>query len=103
MKRTIKQDVLIRVALVFLAVIISGFVTITSMNASRSYTRDVDQAVEIHTLVLTAQKAHYGIFYLSCVKHWRMSYADRRSAAFDGVFQRCSICVESAPVPDSGV
>ena len=60
MKRTIKQDVLIRVALVFLAVIISGFVTITSMNASRSYTRDVDQAVEIHTLVLTAQKAHYG-------------------------------------------
>ena len=58
MKRTIKQDVLIRVALVFLAVIISGFVTITSMNASRSYTRDVDQAVEIHTLVLTAQKAH---------------------------------------------
>lgn len=37
MKRTIKQEVLIRVALVFLAVIISGVVTVTSLNASRSY------------------------------------------------------------------
>lgn len=60
MKRTIKQEVLIRVALVFLAVIISGVVTVTSLNASRSYTKDMDQSVDIHTLVLTAQKAHYG-------------------------------------------
>ncbi len=59
MKRTIKQEVLMRVALVFLAVIISGIVTVTSLNASRSYTKDIDQSVDIHTLVLTAQKAHY--------------------------------------------
>ncbi|MCI8531240.1 MAG: HAMP domain-containing protein [Lachnospiraceae bacterium] len=60
MKRTIKQEVLIRVALVFLAVIISGVVTVTSLNASRSYTKDMEQSVDIHALVLTAQKAHYG-------------------------------------------
>ncbi len=59
MKRTIKQEVLMRVALVFLAVIISGIVTVTSLNASRSYTKEMDQSVDIHTLVLTAQKAHY--------------------------------------------
>lgn len=59
MKRTIKQEVLIRVALVFIAVIISGIVTVTSLNASRSYTKSMDEAVDIHTLVLTAQKAHY--------------------------------------------
>lgn len=59
MKRTIKQAVLIRVALVFLAVIISGIVTVTSLNASRSYTKEMDRSVDIHTLVLTAQKAHY--------------------------------------------
>jgi len=60
MKRTIKQEILIRVALVFLAVIITGFTTITSMNASRAYTVEMDKSVDIHTLVLTAQKAHYG-------------------------------------------
>lgn len=59
MKRTIKQEVLIRVAMVFLAVIISGIVTVTSLNASRSYTDEVDASTEIHALVLTAQKAHY--------------------------------------------
>ena len=60
MKRTIKQEVLIRVALVFLAVVFSGITTITSMRASRSYTRAMDQAVDINSLVLTAEKAHYG-------------------------------------------
>ena len=42
------------------AVIISGITTVTSMSASRNYTRAMDQAVEINSLVLTAQKAHYG-------------------------------------------
>ena len=60
MKRTIKQEILIRVALVFLAVILSGVITITSMNASKSYTKAMDQAVDINSLVLTAEKAHYG-------------------------------------------
>ncbi len=60
MKRTIKQEILIRVALVFLAVILGGVITITSMNASKSYTKAMDQAVDINSLVLTAEKAHYG-------------------------------------------
>ncbi|MCI8346298.1 MAG: HAMP domain-containing protein, partial [Clostridia bacterium] len=47
-------------ALVFLAVIFSGVITITSMNASKSYTKAMDQAVDINALVLTAEKAHYG-------------------------------------------
>lgn len=51
MKRTIKQEVLIRVALVFLAVIISGVVTVTSLNASRSYTKDMEQSEDRKSVV----------------------------------------------------
>lgn len=60
MKHTIKQEVSIRIALIFLVVIISGIVTISGMNRVRRFSESTDQANQIHALVLTAQKAHYG-------------------------------------------
>lgn len=60
MKRTIKQEVMIRIALIFLAVIISGIVTVSGMSRVKRYSKSTEQATEIHSLVLTAEKAHYG-------------------------------------------
>ena len=58
MKRTIKQEVMIRVAITFIAVIISGWMTVSSMGNISSYTKSTEEANNIHALVLTAQSAH---------------------------------------------
>ena len=55
MKRTIKQEVMIRVAITFIAVIISGWMTVSSMGNISSYTKSTEEANNIHALVLTAQ------------------------------------------------
>ena len=60
MKRSIKQEVLIRIALIFVVVIISGLVIISGMKRIRRYSVSTDQATKIHSLVLTAERAHYG-------------------------------------------
>ena len=60
MKHTIKQEVTIRIALIFIVVIISGIVTVSGMSRIRGYSKSTEQSTEIHSLVLTAQKAHYG-------------------------------------------
>lgn len=60
MKHTIKQEVTIRIALIFIVVIISGIVTVSGMSKVRGYSKSTEQSTEIHSLVLTAQKAHYG-------------------------------------------
>ena len=60
MKRTIKQEVMLRVALMFLVVILSGAATTLSMRQIRIDSKRQVQAVEIQTLVLSAEKAHYG-------------------------------------------
>ena len=58
MKHTIKQEVMIRVAITFIAVIISGWMTVSSMGNISSYTKSTEEANNIHALVLTAQSAH---------------------------------------------
>lgn len=60
MKHTIKQEILIRMSLIFLVVIISGMVTIIGMNQVRSRSQSIEQSMQINSLVLTAEKAHYG-------------------------------------------
>lgn len=60
MKHTIKQEVTIRIALIFIVVIISGIVTVSGMSRIKGYSKSTEQSTEIHSLVLTAQKAHYG-------------------------------------------
>ena len=60
MKHTIKQEVTVRIALIFIVVIISGIVTVSGMSRIRGYSKSTEQSTEIHSLVLTAQKAHYG-------------------------------------------
>lgn len=59
MKRTIKQEIMIRIALIFAAVIISGILTISGMSLVRRYSQSTEQSIEIHSLVLNAEKAHY--------------------------------------------
>ena len=59
MKRTIKQEVILRVALMFLVVIFSGAATTLSMSKIRRDSNAQVKAVEIQNLVLTAEKAHY--------------------------------------------
>ncbi|MCI8658671.1 MAG: HAMP domain-containing protein [Lachnospiraceae bacterium] len=60
MRHSIKQDVMIRIALIFLVVIVSGIVTISGMGKVKKYSESTEEWTEIHSLVLTAQKAHYG-------------------------------------------
>lgn len=59
MKQSIKQQVLIRVALIFLVVIVSGVLTISGMAKVRKYSESTERSTAIHSLVLTAEKAHY--------------------------------------------
>lgn len=58
MKRTIKQEVMIRVVLTLIAVVISAWMTVSSMGNIRGYTQSTQEATEIHALVLKAQSAH---------------------------------------------
>lgn len=60
MRQSIKQQVMIRIALIFCIVIISGIVTIIGMRRVRECNKSTEQATDINSLVLTAEKAHYG-------------------------------------------
>lgn len=59
MKRSIKQDIMIRIILIFVVVIVSGIITLSGMNRVKRYSKSTEDASEIHSLVLTAEKAHY--------------------------------------------
>ncbi len=59
MKQSIKQQVIIRIALIFICVIVSGIVTVSGMSKVKDYSKSTEQATEINNLVLTAEKAHY--------------------------------------------
>jgi len=50
---------MIRIALIFLCVIVTGLVTVSGMNKIKAYSKSTEQATEIHSLVLTAERAHY--------------------------------------------
>ncbi len=60
MKQSIKQQVLIRIGIIFGVLILSGIVILNGMKKVRLSSASTEQATEIHSLVLTAQKAHYG-------------------------------------------
>lgn len=60
MRQSIKQQVMIRITLIFCVVIISGIVTIISMGRVRDCNESTEEATDINSLVLTAEKAHYG-------------------------------------------
>ena len=59
MRQSIKLQVMIRIALIFLCVIISGIATVSGMKKVRAYSESTERATQIHNLVLTAEKAHY--------------------------------------------
>ncbi len=60
MRHTIKQEVMTRIALIFFIVIASGVITFSGMHNVRGFIRSTEEANKIHSLVLTAEKAHYG-------------------------------------------
>ncbi|MCI8418002.1 MAG: HAMP domain-containing protein [Lachnospiraceae bacterium] len=60
MKHTIKQEILVRMLLMFVVVIVIGVITIVSMGKIRDYSNAQKKSVDIQALVLTAEKAHYG-------------------------------------------
>ncbi len=60
MRHTIKQEVMMRVALIFFVVIVSGIITFSGVNNVRGYIRSTEEANKLHSLVLSAEKAHYG-------------------------------------------
>ena len=60
MRHTIKQGVMIRIAIIFMVVVVSGIVTISGMNQIRRHSEATELATEINSLVLTAERAHYG-------------------------------------------
>ena len=60
MKKSIKQEVIVRVALILLVVIVTGLMTINGMKRVKKYSEATGQAADINALVLTAEKAHYG-------------------------------------------
>ena len=59
MKKSIKQEVIVRVALILLVVIVTGLMTINGMKRVKKYSEATGQAADINALVLTAEKAHY--------------------------------------------
>ena len=59
MKRTIKQEVMKRIILIFLVIIASGILIFSGMNRVKRYSKSTEKAMEIRSLVLTAEKAHY--------------------------------------------
>ena len=60
MNHSIKNQVMLRIALIFFVVILSGVVTVSGMRSVRGYSKSTEDSTEIHSIVLTAQKAHYG-------------------------------------------
>ena len=59
MKKSIKQEVLIRVALIFLVVITTVIMTVSGMKNITRFSANTKHQSETNALVLTAEKAHY--------------------------------------------
>ncbi len=60
MKKSIKTAVLLRVIVIFVALVLSAVFTITGLLNIRSVSHSSEKANEIHTLSLSAEKAHLG-------------------------------------------
>ncbi len=59
MKKSIKQEVLIRVALIFLVVIATVIMTVSGMKNITRFSENTKKQSETNALVLTAARAHY--------------------------------------------
>ena len=59
MESSIKKAVWMRVAMIFVVVIISGAATITGLRQVKALSRATASATEVHTVALAAEKAHF--------------------------------------------
>ncbi len=59
MEKSIKMLVWIRVAVIFFAIVISGIVSFAGLSITRQISTDTAEATNVHTLALSAEKAHF--------------------------------------------
>ncbi|MCI8465848.1 MAG: HAMP domain-containing protein [Lachnospiraceae bacterium] len=59
MKNSIKKSVWVRMAVIFVAIIVCGVATSVGLSQIRSYTVSTESATEIHAVALAAEKAHF--------------------------------------------
>ena len=60
MINSIKKAVWLRVAVIFFALVISGVGTIGGLSTINRYNDSTIQAIDLYSMALDAQKAHYG-------------------------------------------
>lgn len=59
MEKSIKKAIWMRVAIIFFVVIVSGASTVTYLRKIRRINKETVEATNIHTMALSAEKAHY--------------------------------------------
>ncbi len=59
MEKSIKKAIWMRVALIFVVVIVSGTSTVTYLRKIKRINEETVEAINIHTMALSAEKAHY--------------------------------------------
>lgn len=59
MEKSIKKAIWMRVAIIFFVVIVSGTSTVTYLRKIRRINEETVEAINIHTIALSAEKAHY--------------------------------------------
>ncbi len=59
MEKSIKKAIWVRVAIIFVAIVVSGVSTVTGLSLVSGYSKATDEATDIHTLALAAEKAHF--------------------------------------------
>ncbi len=59
MEKSIKKAIWMRVAIIFFVVIVSGTSTVTYLRKIRRINEETVEAINIHTMALSAEKAHY--------------------------------------------
>lgn len=59
MNNSIKKSVWVRMAVIFVAIVICGVATSVGLSMIRGYTDSTESATEIHAVALAAEKAHY--------------------------------------------
>ncbi|MCI8741607.1 MAG: hypothetical protein HFG63_03070, partial [Lachnospiraceae bacterium] len=59
MESSIKKAVWMRVAMIFVVVIISGIITVSGLRQVKHFSQSTAAATNVHTLALAAEKAHF--------------------------------------------
>ena len=59
MNNSIKKSVWIRMAVIFVAIVICGVATTLGLSMIRGYSDSTEASTEIHSVAMAAEKAHF--------------------------------------------